>query len=163
MDLFPELETSVLWTALQMEIGEYIYTCIMMMSSNGNIFCFTGPSCRGMRRSSANSTNKGQWRVVMMLSFIFAWNKRLSKRSGHRWFETPSRSLWRHCNEYQRISAKYEWLHCIGAGEYIFILIHPCGGNQQLFKRLWVTWWIGWLRKLLVKLVEPKSKEAYVV
>ena len=26
-------------------------------------------------------------------------NKRLSKYSRHRWFETPSRSLWRHCNE----------------------------------------------------------------
>ena len=26
-------------------------------------------------------------------------NKRLSKQSKRRWFETPSRSLWRHCNE----------------------------------------------------------------
>ena len=26
-------------------------------------------------------------------------NKRLSKQSRRRWFETPSRSLWRHCNE----------------------------------------------------------------
>ena len=25
-------------------------------------------------------------------------NKRLSKKSGHRWFETPSSSLWRHCD-----------------------------------------------------------------
>ena len=25
-------------------------------------------------------------------------NKQLSKQSGHRWFETPSHSLWRHCN-----------------------------------------------------------------
>ena len=25
-------------------------------------------------------------------------NKRLSKQSKHRWFETPSHSLWRHCN-----------------------------------------------------------------
>ena len=25
-------------------------------------------------------------------------NKRLSKQSKYRWFETPSRSLWRHCN-----------------------------------------------------------------
>ena len=27
-------------------------------------------------------------------------NKRLSKQSRRRWFETLSRSLWRHCNEY---------------------------------------------------------------
>ena len=28
-------------------------------------------------------------------------NKRLSKQSWGRWFETPSRLLWRHCNEYK--------------------------------------------------------------
>ena len=28
-------------------------------------------------------------------------NKRLSKQSGRRWFETPSHSLWRHCNMHQ--------------------------------------------------------------
>ena len=30
--------------------------------------------------------------------FDLCLNKRLSKQSGHRWFETPSRSLWRHSN-----------------------------------------------------------------
>ena len=30
--------------------------------------------------------------------FICALNKRLSKKSWGWWFETPSRSLWRHCN-----------------------------------------------------------------
>ena len=25
-------------------------------------------------------------------------NKRFSKQSGRQWFETPSRSIWRHCN-----------------------------------------------------------------
>ena len=29
-------------------------------------------------------------------------NKRLSKQSRHRWFETPLRSLWRHCNDWFR-------------------------------------------------------------
>ena len=28
-------------------------------------------------------------------------NKRLSKQSGRRLFETPSRSLWRHCNDHE--------------------------------------------------------------
>ena len=32
--------------------------------------------------------------------FDLGLNKRLSKHSRRRWFETPSRSLWRHCNEY---------------------------------------------------------------
>ena len=30
--------------------------------------------------------------------FDLCLNKRLSKHSRHRWFETPSRSLWRHCS-----------------------------------------------------------------
>ena len=30
--------------------------------------------------------------------FDLRLNKRLSKRSRRRWFETPSRSIWRHCN-----------------------------------------------------------------
>ena len=31
--------------------------------------------------------------------FDLQLNKRLSKQSRRRWFETPSRSLWRHCND----------------------------------------------------------------
>ena len=32
--------------------------------------------------------------------FDLRLNKRLSKESGRRWFETPSRSLWRHYNDF---------------------------------------------------------------
>ena len=32
--------------------------------------------------------------------FDLCLNKRLSKQSRRRWFETPSRSLWRHCNDH---------------------------------------------------------------
>ena len=34
------------------------------------------------------------------VSLICALNTRLSKQSGGWWFETPSRLLWRHCNEH---------------------------------------------------------------
>ena len=34
--------------------------------------------------------------------FDLRLNKRLSKQLKGRWFETPSRSLWRHCNEMPR-------------------------------------------------------------
>ena len=40
---------------------------------------------------------KGQWRGALMFSLIQAWGKRFSKQLIRRWFETPSRSLWRHC------------------------------------------------------------------
>ena len=36
------------------------------------------------------------------ISFDVRSNKRLRKQSEHWWFETPSRSLWRHCNDWGR-------------------------------------------------------------
>ena len=68
----------------------------MMTSSNINIFPFTGhllgeftghrwfPSQRPVTRSFG-------------VFFYLRLNKRLSKQSWGWWFETPSRSLWRHC------------------------------------------------------------------
>ena len=53
---------------------------------------------RGIHRSPVNSPHKGQWRGTLMFSLICALNKRLSKQSWGWWFETPSRSLWRHGN-----------------------------------------------------------------
>ena len=46
--------------------------------------------------------------------FDLSLNKRLSKRSRRRWFETPSRSLWRHCNG--KLTQTY--LLCLAAGWY---------------------------------------------
>ena len=114
------------------------------------------PFVRGIHRSPVNSPHKGQWRGLLMFSFICTWidgwvnngeagglrryrahydvivmwsfvrgiprlpggfpsqrpvarsfdvffnqrlNKRLIKRSRHRWFKPPSRLLWRRCNE----------------------------------------------------------------
>ena len=60
------------------------------------------PFVRGIHRSSVNSSHKGQWREALIFSLSCALNKRLSKQSWGWWFETPSRSLWRHCNENRR-------------------------------------------------------------
>ena len=54
--------------------------------------------CAGTHRSPVNSPHKGQWRGSLMGFFHLCLNKRLSKPSSGWWFETPSRSLWRHCN-----------------------------------------------------------------
>ena len=51
----------------------------------------------GTNRSPVNVPHKGQWRGALMFSLI-CLNRRLSKQSRRRWFETPSRSLWRHSN-----------------------------------------------------------------
>ena len=69
----------------------------MMTSSNRNIFHVTGPFLKGIYRWPVKSLHKGKWRGVLML-FFFRLNKRLSEPPRRRWFETPLRSWWRHCN-----------------------------------------------------------------
>ena len=56
------------------------------------------PFVRGIHRSPVNSRHKEKWRGALMFSLICALNKRLSKQSWGWWFETPSHSIWRHCN-----------------------------------------------------------------
>ena len=73
-------------------------TLNIMTSSNGNIFRVTGPLC-------GEFTDPGEFptqRPVTRSSDVFfdlRLNKRLSKQPWGWWFETPSWSLWRQCNE----------------------------------------------------------------
>ena len=55
--------------------------------------------CEG--NSSVTGGFPSQRQVTRSLDVYFdlRLNKRLRKQSRHRWFETPSRSLWRHCND----------------------------------------------------------------
>ena len=66
------------------------FAIIMMTSSNGNIFRVTGPLW------TMDPPHKGQWCGALV--FYVRLHKRLSKQSRPQWFETPSRSSWRHCN-----------------------------------------------------------------
>ena len=67
---------------------------VMMTSSIGNIFRVTGPLCEEF-----TGHHKGQWRRALMFSLICARTNRWIKQfSWGWWFETPSRSSWRHCN-----------------------------------------------------------------
>ena len=70
----------------------------MTMSYNGNIFRVTGSMC--------GQYTGQRWipltRPVMLSFGVFfdlRLNKRLGKQPRRQWFETPSHSLWRHCNE----------------------------------------------------------------
>ena len=55
--------------------------------------------CEVIHRSQVDSPHKGQWRRALMLSLSCAWTNGSVKQS-RRWrFQTPSRSLWRHCND----------------------------------------------------------------
>ena len=65
-------------------------------------------------------------------SLICTLNKRFSKQSWGWWFETPSRSLWRHCN------AKLEWGH----ESYIpWEIVWPCC-LEEIGYNLWDTFFL---------------------
>ena len=62
--------------------------CLLMTSSFSALLAFV----RRIHRSPVNSQRP------VARSFDLRLNKRLSKQSWGGWFETPSCSLWRHCN-----------------------------------------------------------------
>ena len=70
------------------------YSFNMMVSSNGNIFRVTFLLCGEF----TCHRHKGQWRGAFVFSLICAWTM-VEYTIERRWFETPSRPLWRHCNE----------------------------------------------------------------
>ena len=53
--------------------------------------------CEGNPQSPVDSPHKGQWRQGFDVFFDLRLNKRLSKQSRRRGFETSWHSLWRHC------------------------------------------------------------------
>ena len=85
-DCTVKIETIVLFSCVAGAKTCMLVTHIMT-SLNGNIFRVTGPFVRGIHRS-----------LWALMFFYMLLNKRLSKQSRRRWLETPSRSLWRHCN-----------------------------------------------------------------
>ena len=75
-----------------------VWWIIMIASSNGNIFRVTGPLCGEFTGEfPAQKPGTRSFEVFFDLHL----NKRLTKQLKRRWFETTSRSLWRHCNEYK--------------------------------------------------------------
>ena len=69
----------------------------MMTSSNGNIFCVTGPLCgefTGHRWITCTKASDAELDVF----FDLRLNKKFSKQSCGWLFETLLRPLWRHCN-----------------------------------------------------------------
>ena len=64
----------------------------MTTSSNGNIFRVT---CLLWGESIGRPVTRS-----FDVFFDLHLNERFSKQSKDRWFETPSRSLWRHCNDH---------------------------------------------------------------
>ena len=70
---------------------------VMMTSSNGNIFRVTGPLCGEFTGPGEFPTQRPVTRSFDVFCDLRP-NTRLSKQPWGWWFETPSWSLWRHCN-----------------------------------------------------------------
>ena len=71
--------------------------CIMMTSSNGNIFRVTVPLCGEFTGPGDFPTQRPVTRSFDVF-FDLRMNTRLSKQRWGLWFETPSWSLWRQYN-----------------------------------------------------------------
>ena len=54
--------------------------------------------CEGNPPATVDSPHKGQWRGALTFSLICSWTNFWANNRDSRWFETPSCSLWRHCN-----------------------------------------------------------------
>ena len=75
----------------------YCCSLSMMTSSNGNIFRVTGPLCGEFTGPGEFPTQRPVTRSFDVF-FDLRLNKRLSKQPWSWWLQTPSWSLWRHCN-----------------------------------------------------------------
>ena len=121
-------------------------------SLNGKKIRVTGPLC-------GNSSVTGEFPSQRPVSrscdvfFDLRLNKWLSKHSWGWWFETPSRSLWRHRNVY-RVSGHDEWvLLCrILPDVHIYIhwlrisylLVHPLLSHIQTYQGYLSPLWFNW-------------------
>ena len=74
------------------------FNLIMMTSSNKNIFRVTGPLCGEFTGPGEFPTQRPVTRSFDVF-FHLRLNKRLSKQPWGWWFDTPSWSLWRQCND----------------------------------------------------------------
>ena len=81
--------------------------------------------------------------VFFDLFFDLRLSKRLSKPSRRRWFETASRSLWRHCNVFGAIVCPSMnlnpliWLGCISLQRYNY----PVSKVTSVYNSYWITMW----------------------
>ena len=93
--------------------------------------CVTGPFVRGIRQSPDVFSSQRPVTRSVDVFFDPSLNKRLSKQSIHPWFDTPSHSLWCHCNEIHGPAGThlaYQWwvLSFMSGAAHYMILVHCC-------------------------------------
>ena len=96
-----------------------------MTSSNGNIFSVTGLLGGEFNGHGEFPAQRPATRSFDVF-FDMRLNKRLSKQSWGWWFETPSCSLWRHCNVKVVSLTLGQSFCCLKTGLWRFPLIRVC-------------------------------------
>ena len=112
------------------------------------------PFVREIHRSPVNSPHNDRWIPHTKASdaelWCFLWsadlrlNKRLSKHSWGWWFETPSRPLWRQCNEFRTPISMF---NCPD------IDIHHC--------QAWMLWIINCIRQETIRTIQWSINDSY--
>ena len=123
---------------------------LMMTSSNGNIFRVTGPLCGEFTGPGEFPTQRPVTRSFDVF-FDLRLNKRLSKQPRGWWFETPSWSLWRHCNVLRKRSISWsqalllKWINLIPSMENLLHPVKCVGGNYLSIRKRqrWNRWKLG--------------------
>ena len=115
---------------------------ILMTSSNGNIFRVTGPFCGEFTGPGEFPTQRPVRRSFNVF-FDLRFNKPLSKQPWGWWFETLSRSLWRHRNDKNANllfnCRKRPGIIAIDQGIFPYTLCHLVT-HTQYWNITWETW-----------------------
>ena len=99
-----------------------------MTSSNGNIFRVTDPLCGEFTGPGEFPAQRPVTRSFDVF-FDLHLNKRLSKQPWGWWFEAPSWSLWRHCNDERRLKWISSMRESLLREEFVYVtssLIRDC-------------------------------------
>ena len=118
---------SSLWSICYDLLAFQFTAMCMMTSPNGNIFHVTGPLCEEF---TGHPWIPAQRPVTQSFDVFFdlCLHQQLSKQLRCRWFETPSHSLWHHCNVAFWASFQYMKLVFPGMAIPIFKIKYSVNG-----------------------------------
>ena len=103
----------------------------MMTSSHGNFFCVTGPLCAEFTGHRWIPHKRPVTRSYDVF-FDLRLNKWSSKQSWGWWFETQSRSWWRHCNGVDRSQLMHQIIKLtVYLNAVTDAITHKCGGRPK--------------------------------
>ena len=135
------VELSVIWyarTFMWSRCSDKITMCyVQTMYQYDN--CYNAVCWRDKQRNPNTGLLCGEftghrWISHTMASFDVFFHLRLGKQWRHRWFETPSRSLWRHCNGVWFFLSRSAFNSLLGKGAVFdrLISIGPQGAGKLI-------------------------------